>query len=319
MREVTNPEEVAALATVPEIDRTVKLHADAKERFRKHPAGVAPDVARNAVIDDAVNSFTAEGAWPKDVGTKAAKAYADAQVWEAERLALNKAVDVTEHLADDSREMYAPDALKYLGTRLATVLEAARKDADKLGDVQSADQAITAGGDALKAWSTLQGLTTEYRNIKAAQWEFLAPVMRRGEMAGTHAERAQLRHWRGAGYGHLQGSLDDVPPDVLEALRTERYTVAALAHVARIGTGWVPQSFDDLKAEVESATAVPVWSDQGLMTRDMSPYVVEIRAPRPAAVYPHSTSPALDDSQPRPAAPKPTGTVSDADPTAWRY
>ncbi|MGW3691100.1 hypothetical protein [Streptomyces sp. NPDC005125] len=38
MRNPTNPEEIAAPATVPGIARTQKLHEDAKERLRKHRA-----------------------------------------------------------------------------------------------------------------------------------------------------------------------------------------------------------------------------------------------------------------------------------------
>ncbi|MCX4774021.1 hypothetical protein [Streptomyces sp. NBC_01285] len=318
MREVTNPEERAALAVVPEIERTMALHADAKERFRKHRMGVMPDVARSAAIDEAVSVFTSGGDWPADVGTNAAKVYAEAQVWDAERLALKRAVEVTEALADDTRELLADDALAHLGKRLTEVLNAARAAADALGDVQSADGVIKAGGGALKAWSDLQGLIDDYRNVKAAQWEFLAPVFRRGEVAGTHEERGQLRRWRGAGYGHLPGSLTDVPADVLEALRTERYTVAALAYVSRIGTGYVPASFDDLKAEVESATAGPVYDDRGPM-RDYSPSVTPLPEPRPSRTFSHSSTPQLDVSQPKPKPPTPNATVADPSPSTSNY
>ncbi|MFJ2417272.1 hypothetical protein [Streptomyces brevispora] len=312
MRAATNPEEAAALAVVPEIERTMALHADAKERLRKHRAGVTPDVARDTAIDEAVNIYTAGANWPDDVGTKTVKAVADAQVWEAERLALKRAVDVTELLADDTRELLAADALTHLGKRLAEVLSASRTAADKLGDVRSADDAIKAGGGALKAWSDLQGLIDDYRNVKAAQWEFLAPVFRRGDVAGIHPARGELRRWRNEGYGHLQGSLDDVPADVLEALRAERYTVAALAYVSRIGTGYVPASFDDLKAEIESATAGPVYDDNGPMRRrDYSPSVTPLPESRPSRTFAHSSTPQLDVSQPKPKPPTPNATVAD--------
>ncbi|MET8418200.1 hypothetical protein ACWD7C_30090 [Streptomyces sp. NPDC005134] len=112
MRNPTNPEEIAALATVPEIARTQKLYEDAKERLRKHRAGEEPTAARDRVIADSVDAFTASGKWPADVGAKAAKAYVDALEWDAERLALKRAVDLSEDLAHDTRELLSDDALQ---------------------------------------------------------------------------------------------------------------------------------------------------------------------------------------------------------------
>lgn len=76
MRNPTAPEEIAALATAPEIARTTSCK-DAKERLRKHRSGDEPTAARDGVIADSVDAFTASGKWPANVGTKAAKARGD--------------------------------------------------------------------------------------------------------------------------------------------------------------------------------------------------------------------------------------------------
>lgn len=315
MREVNNPEEAAALATVPEIERTLKLHADATERLRKHPAGVGPDVARNAAIDEAVNGFTAGGTWPADVGAKVAKAYADAQVWEAEHLTLQRAVDVTEDLAHSTRRVLSDDALAFLGTRLADILSAARKATEVLGDVQSAEDAIKVGGDAVGAWSTLSALLDDYRNVRAAQWAFLTPQRHRLDLAGVDDERSrELRQWKRDGHGHVVGfDPDNVPADVLSAMQTGRYTVAYLRWIASIGTAYVPRSRDELETEVLSTAARHdvFYDDNGPILRDLTRPTPE-PAYRPSKTFAHSSTPQMDDSKPRTPAPKPNATVGDS-------
>ncbi|MFJ2932265.1 hypothetical protein ACIO8G_05820 [Streptomyces sp. NPDC087219] len=99
---VTNPELAAALAAVPEIERTADLHESAKRRLSRHGAGEEPTRARDRVIDEAVQSFVATGRWPSDIGAQAATAYADGMSWEAERLALKHAPEFTEDCAIDA-------------------------------------------------------------------------------------------------------------------------------------------------------------------------------------------------------------------------
>ncbi|MEU8678168.1 hypothetical protein [Streptomyces sp. NPDC048560] len=317
MRNTTNPEEIAALEAVPDIERTRKLYDSAKNRLARHKAGESPEQARNRAVDEAVDGFTASGTWPRDVGKTAAKAYLEALEDEAERLALTRAVDVTEDQAHSTREVLSEDALAFLGTRLANILSAARTAAEVLGDAQSADDAIKAGRDAVGAWSTLSALVDEYSNVRRAQWSFLTPQRSRLDLAGTaNPLRAKVRQWQRDGHGHVMGfDPDNVPADVLTAMQSGRYSVAYLRWIASIGTAYIPGSRDQLETEVESTNGrnEVFHDDRGPIQHN--PYAwheVPIRDFGPAEVYPHSTAPQLDYSAPPSPKPKFNATVGDA-------
>ncbi|WP_432159005.1 hypothetical protein [Streptomyces sp. bgisy153] len=317
---MTNPELTAVLAKVPEIERTERLLDDARRRLREHPAGVGPDRARDDVINAAVASFQTDGKWPANIAKDAAKAHTAALEWEAERLARVRARDAMELLAYDTRQALASDALEHLGTRLDEVLSDARKAAQTLGDVRSADDAIKAGGDVVTAWSTVQRLVTDLANIRAAQWALLDPGPRPRSIVGDDDtdERRNLREWKRAGYGEIRGRLDDAPAFALEAMRTQRYTEAYLLWLASVATAHVPASYSDLEADVMAATT-PVAYDDASPVVDLSPRVVQTRQPRPAQVYPHSRTPHLDASQPTPARPKANATVPDRERSTTDY
>ncbi|WP_097965817.1 hypothetical protein [Streptomyces sp. or20] len=316
MKNPTNPEEIAALAAVPDIERTRKLHESAKTRLARHPAGEAPDHARNTVVAAVVDEFQASGTWPRDVGARAAKAFTDALEWEAERLALQRAVDVTDDLAHATRETLSDDALAFLGERLRDILSATRKAAESLGDVQSAEDAIRAGGDAVGAWSTLSALLDDYRNVRSAQWEFLTPQMGRHDIAGMNDQRKNMRQWKRDGHGHVMGfNPDNVPADVLTAMQSGRYTVAYLRWVASIGTAYVPGSRDELETEVQTTEGRNdvEYDDNGpVQNNPFAWHEAPVRDYGPAEVYPHSRAPQMDDSAPTPPKPKPNATVGDS-------
>ncbi|MCQ9134131.1 hypothetical protein [Streptomyces hilarionis] len=317
---MTNPELDAALAHVPEIERTEKLLADAKKRLRDHPAGVAPDVARNNVIDVAVRAFQADGVWPANIGKEAAKVHAEACVWEAERLARSRAKDSTELLAYDTREAYSVDALAYLGTRLEEVLSDARTAAEILGEVRSADDAIKAGGDVVAAWGRLQGLVVDLTNIRAAQWGLLLPRLRPGDaVGGFNEERRKVRTWRSEGYGEVRGSLDGVPAFVRQATSSGQYSESALLWLARAGTAHVPTSFEDLQNDALAGDLVDVMAGADGPVRDYTPTVTPAPAPVPSRIPPHSKTPNLDESRPRPAPPKPTTVARDREATTLEH
>ncbi|MFE1363171.1 hypothetical protein ACFW84_02865 [Streptomyces anulatus] len=323
MRNPSNPEEIAALAAVPDIERTRKLHESAKTRLARHPAGEAPDHARNSVVEAVVAEFQTSGTWPRDVGARAAKAFTDALEWEAERLALQRAVDVTDDLAHATRETLSDDALAFLGVRLKDILSTAREAAQTLGDIQSAEDAIRAGGDAVGAWSTLSALLDDYRNVRSAQWEFLTPQMGRLDVAGLDNGRKNVRQWKRDGHGHVMGfDPDNVPADVLTAMQTARYDVAYLRWIASIGTAYVPGSRDELETEVQATEGrnEVFYDDNGpLRGRDYSPIVTPEPEPRPSQVYAHSSTPQLDDSRPRPKPPTSNATVTDPRPFVPTY
>ncbi|MGW3691099.1 hypothetical protein [Streptomyces sp. NPDC005125] len=266
------------------------------------------------MIADSVDAFTSSGKWPADVG---AKAYVDALEWGAEGLALKRAVDLSEDLAHDTRELLSDDALAHLGTRLADVLGAARKAAEVLGDVRSADDAIKAGGDAVSAWSDLSSLLAEYTNIRAAQWAFLTPQRHRLDVAGIDDEDARkLRQWKRDGHGHVMGyNPDDVTEFVRIAMQTARYSVDYLRWAAAIGTAFVPASRDDLASEVEASRSLrepAVYDDNGPMRmRDLSPRVDAPLMYQTAVIPTHASAPQLCDSGPAARVTTNTTTIPD--------
>ncbi|MFJ8808505.1 hypothetical protein [Streptomyces sp. NPDC102490] len=318
---MSNRELDAALATVPDIARTRQLHEDAKKRLRDHPAGDVPDVARNNVIDGAVSTFQADGSWPADLGKRAAKAYTTAMEWEAERLARVRAKDATELLAYDTRQTLASDALAHLGTRLDAVLSDARKAAETLGDVRSADAAIKSGGAVVAAWSKVQSLTEDLTNVRQAQWTLLDPAPRPRSIVGEGDtdERRRLREWKRQGYGEVRGHLDDVPTFVQDATRSGRYSEEVLLWLAGVDNAYVPTSFEDLRDVAGLGDLVDVSAGADGPVVDYSPRVEPIRQPRPAQTYTHSRTPDVDFSQPVPNRPRVNSVTPGAERTTDDY
>ncbi|NWF30560.1 hypothetical protein HW130_30625 [Streptomyces sp. PKU-EA00015] len=127
-----------------------------------------------------------------------------------------------------------------------------------------------------------------------------------------------IRRWQMEGHGEVMGfRADDVPAEFLDVMRTQRYTIAYLVWLARLGTAYVPTSFVDLEAEV-NAYDPNVYDDNGPM-RDLSPTVTPVQAPRPAQVYGHSRSAHLDLSGPTPPRPKANATVPDEKPQTYYH
>ncbi|MFJ4787177.1 hypothetical protein [Streptomyces sp. NPDC088794] len=313
-----NPELSAALAVVPQIARTEALLEEAKKRLRDHPRGSVPDVARNEVIDGAVANFQRDGTWPSDLGKRAAKAYTAAMEWEAERIARDRAKTSTELLAYDTRQGFSADALEHLGTRLNDVLSDARRNAETLGDVRTAGAAVRAGGAVVEAWGRLQGLVDDLTNIRAAQWDLLLPRLRPGDPAGNFDEnRRALRGWKSEGFGEVGGPLDDVPESVREATRSGRYSEDVLLWLASAGTAKVPTTFEELQDDVSAGSLPDAFA--GADWSDMSPYVTPALAHVLSQVPPHSKTPAIDDTKPRPAPPKPTTVPRDREATTLEH
>lgn len=206
-----------------------------------------------------------------DVGKRAAKAHTAALEWEAERLARKRAVDSTELLAYDTRQALASDALEHLGTRLNEVLSDARTAAETLGDVRSADAAIKAGGAVVEAWGRLQSLTADLANIRSAQWALLDPGPRPQSIVGDDDtdERRQLREWRRQGYGEVRDSRADYSANE-----------SHLLWLANVDKAYVPTSYEDLEADVTTATEPVAYDDHGPI-RDMSPMVLPEREYKP--------------------------------------
>ncbi|MET7744210.1 hypothetical protein [Streptomyces sp. NPDC005385] len=284
---------------------TAQKRAEGAAKLRRDfPRGLTPEAAIAAVQDAAIATFRDTGKWPATFAKDAAKAHAEAVVWEAEIVALRSAEDRLKFEAEDIRDTVAPDVLAHLGGRLDEILTAAKSASAALGDVTTAEGAIDAGGDALDAWRRLTGLVSDLRNVRAAQWAVLRSV-------SFDDDRARMRTWIDEGHGEVRGiRLDDVPEHVKAAVRNQSYSIAQLVWLAHSGAAYVPTSVDDLASHVAASVEPLSYTDSGRVA-DISPIVTPLPAPTPAQIYPHSTTPNLDKSKPRPAPPKPTAVVSD--------
>ncbi|MFB7713620.1 hypothetical protein [Streptomyces sp. NPDC056105] len=255
-----------------EVATTQERHAEAVRLRRAFPSGATPAQALTAVQDKAIATLTTTGKWPPNFAKDAAKAHAEAVVWDAEVVALRRAEAELQHEAESIRDDMAPDVLAHLGSRLAEILKAAKDAGTVLGDVTTADEAIDAGGDALDAWRRLTGLVADLRNVRAAQWDVLRSVSHEGE-------RALLRKWADEGHGEVRGvRLDNIPLHVRAAVRNGSYGTAQVVWLAHSDAAYVPTSFADLEADVMAAEGPVVYDDHGPVF-DMNPRVVLIPVP----------------------------------------
>jgi hypothetical protein len=311
MRSTTNPELTAAWATVPEVAKAQERHEAAVKLRRDFPRGKTSAEALADVRAEAVATFADTGKWPSTFGRDAAKAHADALVWEAEFLALRNLEDVTKAAAEDLRDSLSVDVLEHLDSRLTEILDAAKSAGETLGDVMTAEQAIEAGGDVLDAWRLLTSLLKDYRNVRDAQWDVLRAVS--GEEA-----RMRMRQWRDAGHGETRDvRVDDIPSHIRGVMRSHAYTIEYLVWLARSGSAFVPTSYDDLEFSVTASLEPVAYDDQGPI--DLSPRVLPSLNPRPAHTYTHSRTPHLDATQPAPERPKANATHSDREASTLDY
>ncbi|MCT9140351.1 hypothetical protein [Streptomyces violarus] len=274
MRATTNPELAAAWATVPEVATAQERHEVAVRLRREFPLRKTPAEALADVQSAAIATFADTGKWPSTFARDAAKAHADALVWEAEAVALRRLEDVTKASAEDLRDSLSVDVLGHLDGRLREILDAAKIAGESLGDVTTAEQAIEAGGDVLDAWRRLTGLLKDYRNVRDAQWDVLRAV------TGME-ERSRVVRWRDAGHGEVKDvRVDDIPSHIRSVMQSRSYTIEYLVWLARSGVAFVPTSYDDLEFAVSSSTEPVAYDDAGPLV-DLSPRVVPERTYKP--------------------------------------
>ncbi|MGZ3097911.1 hypothetical protein [Streptomyces sp. H72] len=312
MRATTNPELVAAWATVPDVAEAQERHEAARKLRREFPRGLTPADALADVQAQAVATFSDTGRWPSTFAKDAAKAHAEALAWEAEFVALRGLEESTKAAAEHLRDSLSVDVLEHLDGRLTEILDAAKSAGGALDGVTTAEQAIEAGADALDAWRRLTSLVSDYRNVRAAQWDVLRAVT-------LSDEQSRMRVWRSQGHGEIKGvRLTDVPSHIIDVMASGAYNVESLVWIAQSGAGYVPTSYGDLEAEVMASTEPIAYDDHGPV-RDLSPIELPPLKPRPAQTYAHSSTPHLDASQPTPARPKANATVPNSEPTTADY
>ncbi|WP_086772403.1 hypothetical protein, partial [Streptomyces bobili] len=274
MRASTNIELTKAWATVPEVAEAQKRYEAAVKLSRDFPRGKSPAEALADVQNDAVATFTATGKWPADYAKRAAKAHADALVWESEAVALRHLEQRTKADAEDLRDSLSSDVLAHLDGRLREILDAAKDAGEALSDVTTAEAAIEAGGEVLDAWRRLTGLLKDLRNVRDAQWDVLRAVT-------GDDERARLRLWLSAGHGEVRDvRVADIPGHIRSVMQSRAYDVEYLVWLARSGAAFVPASFDDLEFAVTASTEPVSYDDRGPV-RDYSPAVTPEPAPQP--------------------------------------
>ncbi|MGW0419470.1 hypothetical protein [Streptomyces sp. NPDC003015] len=250
---------------MPDVATAQERHQEAVKLRRDFPRGNTPAEALTCAQDAAIATFIATGKWPADYAKTAAKAHAEALVWEAEVVALRRLEDVTKAEAESIRDFLSADVLSHLRGRMTEILDAAKSAGEALGDVTTAEQAIEAGGDVLDAWRRLTGLLRDYANVRAASWDVLQSVSGMGY---------QMRQWRDAGHGQTRGvRLEDVPAHIVDVMRSGVFTIEFLVWLARSGAAFVPESYDDLEAHVMAATEPLMYDDHGPLSDRYKPRV----------------------------------------------
>ncbi|MGW1270725.1 hypothetical protein [Streptomyces sp. NPDC002491] len=313
---MTNPELTAARAAVPEIEAAETRLQAAKELLSDVPHTEAPDAARARVLDEAASVFLTGAAWPKDVGKRAVKAYADADAVLMERQARQLVVRRAEHALYDAESDHTSDALTHLGKRLATLLSDARTALATVGSVSTAEAAIEAGAGVVEAWSRLRALVQDVSAVREAQWSLLRGPKMPGAPAGGDWRG---REWRRAGFGHVRSLRpEEAPEDVRKVMCdvTGRLSLEYLRWLAGREDAYVPASEDEFAADVLSLTTPVVYGDDDRPV-DMSPMVLPAREYRPSAVYEHSTPPQMDYAAPKSPAPMPNATPGDPAPPTY--
>ena len=137
--------------------------AEVAERLRQARAGGHPE---REVIDAAVSAVVAGSALPA-LGERVIRIRTSNETAEAELAAL---IGVEQRLRErlrDLAEIHADDALDVLRAELDDVLTRARPVVEDLGDVDSAEEAITA--DKVSAWRLANTLAKRHGEIRAAQ------------------------------------------------------------------------------------------------------------------------------------------------------
>ncbi|MFD8262338.1 hypothetical protein ACFV19_26210 [Streptomyces griseoluteus] len=311
MRQSTNPEVVAAWATVPEVAEAQQRHEAARKLLRDFPRRSGPAEALGAVRDAAIATFNESGKWPTSFARDAAKAHGEALVYEAELVALRLLQEQTKNSAEGLRDVLSVDVLTHLDGRLKEILDAAKGAAQTLGGVTTPEQAIDAGGDVLDAWRTLTALLREFRDVRNGQWEVLNAV-------NLDDQRARIRRWRAEGHGEIRSGLSDVPAPIRDVMCSGAYTIEYLAWLAQNGAAYVPTSYIDLEDEATAGDLVDAFAGaEGPV--DYSPVVLPPLTPKPAETYAHSSTPHLDHSQPAPARPKANATAPERERTTRDY
>ncbi|MFE2883171.1 hypothetical protein [Streptomyces sp. NPDC059272] len=313
---MNNPELEAARSTVPDIvDAQRRLDA-AKALLDDLPRTDSPEQAREAVLSEAAGAFMADKPWPKDIGKRVAKAVEEAEAADVEFLARKGAVTRAEWALYEALYASTEDVLTSLGVRLAELLDEARSAFTVLRGVNSAEAAIGAGDDAVAAWTRLRGIVQSVGDVRGAQWEALKSPKAPGEAARGDWDG---RKWLRQGFGHVKGTHpDNAPDDVKPALRdvSGHVDVAYVRWLAAQEDAYVPTSIDELEGDVAVLTVPDGMSDWS----DISPRVYPPSpSPKPAGVFPHSTTPHLDYSQPKPPASKPTAMPGDPVPPTYNY
>ncbi|WP_328896409.1 hypothetical protein [Streptomyces sp. NBC_00236] len=238
----------AAHAAVPEIAEHFERKARVEELLRRVPETSTPDEAAQHVADEAIAGYLDTGVWPDDVEQRAQTAYVAASGAQAVRNRL--AALHRDYIGNTGlkllREAHRSEILAALEVQLRDVLAEARKHVTALGDVRTADEALTAGGEAAEAYTAIRALVPALKNIRAAQWEALS----QGELTGL---TSLYQRAKDSGFGDVQDVSDATPAEQFEAMKSRRYTLSHLVWLAQMnGVAYVPEDVETVVAAQEA-------------------------------------------------------------------
>lgn len=263
----------AAHAAVPAIAEYHERKARVADLLNTLPRVDSPEAEAQRVANEAVEDYLTTGTWSADVEERAQAAFIRASGARAVRIRLESLHrDFTgSAVLKTLREAYRAEILEALGAQLSDLLKEAKKHVVALGAVRTADEALTAGGEAAEAYTKLRPLVPILEGIRAAQWAALS----QGELTGpgSRYERAKT-----SGHGDVQGVNDDTPARQLEVMRAHSYDIGHLVYLAQIGTAYVPESVEDVIASqdaFENRNSVP----DGRPVVDISPMVIPTPKP----------------------------------------
>ena len=242
-----NSELQAAWTAVPGVASAEKTLADVKAR-RATARAVAgsPAEARTAVINAAAETVAAGGKMPAGVGAKAADAYlaalaaaAEFEVLAAAQLALEQRLTFLK--ANDA----ADDALRALNVRLSTLLDEARPIVERLAGVETAEDAVDAGGSAADDLRRIRQLVRTVSDVRQAQGTISQGA---GVIGGPLSMLRKV-------CGHARGLASDAAPSVvLDEIADGRHGIRYLRWLVTVDA-WAPTP-DELNDEYQTARAL---------------------------------------------------------------
>lgn len=148
------------------------------DRVRKQTEGALQDAvdvkaAQRGIIDRLIADVIDGGAdIPEDLGARLRAVESAADEASAAEQAIRMVVNAAEARITTVKTRVTP-ALQWLNSRLDALMDEVRQADRACGAIATAEQAVSADGDALDAWRRLQAAAGTYDELRQAQWQLL--------------------------------------------------------------------------------------------------------------------------------------------------